>query len=591
MKRSLTIITIVAYLLFAGARADAKDSWHKVQSKNFTLVGNVSDGDMRKIAFKLEQFRETLSLILPKVKITTPVPTTVVLFDSDQSFRPFKPRYQGKIKDNVGGYFLPGPHMNYIVLSVDKERISPYKVIFHEYEHFFLHNNLLHLPLWLDEGLAEFYSTFETDGELKVTLGVPVPEHVFYLRSKPLLPFKTLLSVDQKSPHYNESSKAGMFYAESWALVHYLMNGNDQKQQPQLVRFIDLLNSGSPIEESFQKVFQVNFNTFQEELDRYIRGFTFPVLKVTFRNELNISKDMEATTLSESESQYYQGDLLFYLRQFPEAKALLEKSIAADPKLGSSRVTLGMIHLSENREDEAEKVFQSAIDAEPGNYLAHFYYGEMLLAKRRYEDAINSYKQAVLLKPDIARIYSQLGYAYMKANQEDEAIKTFEKGISVNPKETYFYRSLGYIYFRRGQGELSAGEAYSYLARQGWREEHSQYMALLWYFSLRQMKNVEFATKSLQNSIAKVDPADWPYPVMQYLNHALTLNELLEQAKDVDQQTEAHAYAGFELLFNGEREAALEHLHWVRDKGNRNFVEYGMALAELARLEGPGRTQ
>ncbi|HEY5401973.1 MAG TPA: hypothetical protein VIK24_03855, partial [Pyrinomonadaceae bacterium] len=62
MKRSLTIITIVAYLLFAGARADAKDSWHKVQSKNFTLVGNVSDGDMRKIAFKLEQFRETLSL-------------------------------------------------------------------------------------------------------------------------------------------------------------------------------------------------------------------------------------------------------------------------------------------------------------------------------------------------------------------------------------------------------------------------------------------------------------------------------------------------------------------------------------------------
>jgi hypothetical protein len=372
MKRSLTIITIVAYLLFAGARADAKDSWHKVQSKNFTLVGNVGDGDMRKIAFKLEQFRETLSLILPKVKITTPVPTTVVLFNSDQSFRPFKPRYQGKIKDNVGGYFLQGPHMNYIVLSVDKENVNPYEVIFHEYEHFLLHNNLLHLPLWLDEGLAEFYSTFETDGELNVKLGVPVSQHVFYLRSKPLLPFKTLLAVDHKSPHYNESSKAGMFYAESWALVHYLMNGNDQKRQPQLVRFIDLLNSGSPIEESFQQVFQVNFNTFQEELDRYIRRFTFPVLKVTFRNQLNIDKDMEASTLSEAESQYFQGDLLFYMRQVTEAKAMLEKSIAADPKLGSSRVSLGMIHLSEGREDEAEKAFRSELTPSPATILLIF---------------------------------------------------------------------------------------------------------------------------------------------------------------------------------------------------------------------------
>ena len=83
------------------------------------------------------------------------------------------------------------------------------------------------------------------------------------------------------------------------------------------------------------------------------------------------------------------------MRQFPEAKAMLEKSIAADPKSGSSLVSLGMIHLSENREDEAEKVFQPMIEAEPGNYLAHFYYGEMLLGKRRYEDAINSYKQAI----------------------------------------------------------------------------------------------------------------------------------------------------------------------------------------------------
>src|SRR4030095_7919057 len=107
------------------SQANARDVWNKVQTKNFTLIGNVSDGDMRKIGFKLEQFRETLSYILPKAKINTPIPTTVVLFKSDQSFRPFKPRYQGKIKENVGGYFLPGQHMNYIVLVADKQSFNP----------------------------------------------------------------------------------------------------------------------------------------------------------------------------------------------------------------------------------------------------------------------------------------------------------------------------------------------------------------------------------------------------------------------------------------------------------------------------------
>ena len=583
MKRNLTIV-IAACLLVVCSQANARDAWNKVQTKNFTLIGNVSDGDMRKIGFKLEQFRETLSYILPKAKINTPISTTVVLFKSDQSFRPFKPRYQGKIKENVGGYFLSGQHMNYIVLVADKQSVDPYEIIFHEYEHFVLHNNLLQVPVWLDEGLAEFYSTFETEGELKIKLGLPVVRHIQYLRSHPLLSLKTLLAVDHKSPHYNESSKAGMFYAESWALVHYLMNGNEQKRQPQLIRFIDLVNAGTPVEESFQKAFQIDFAKFQNELDNYVRLFAFPILLGTFRNQLNIDKDMKSVPLSEAESQYYQGDLLLSMRQLPEAKSFLEKSIALDPKLSSTHVSLGILCLAERECVEPEKRFQLALESDPQNPLAHYYNGRILSADGRYDEAIKYYNQAIALKPDVSRFYSELGYVYLRNKNEDDAIKTFEKGIIVNPKEAYFYRSLGYIYLRRGDGNSAAGRAYSYLRVKGWRDEHSPYMALLWYFSLRQMKTA-YATEALRSSIAKVDPADWPYPVLQYLNHTVSLPELLDQAKSNDQQTEAHAYAGLEFSMQGDRDAALEHLRWVRDKGNRNFVEYGMALAEIARLE------
>jgi tetratricopeptide (TPR) repeat protein len=583
MKRNPLLVLI--WLLIAVTPAFSKDQWTKVQSKNFTLVGNASESDMRKIAFKLEQFRQTLSLILRKASISTPVPTTVVLFKSDDSFRPFKPRYQGKIKQNVGGYFLPGRFMNYIALNIDKESVNPYEVIFHEYEHFVLHNSLVRLPLWLDEGLAEFYSTFETDGEVKVKIGVPLSQHIYQLRSQPLLPFKTLLSVDHKSPHYNESSKAGMFYAESWALVHYLMNGNEMKRQQQLVSFISLLDSGMTAEQIFLKAFGVDFTTVENELDAYVRRFLFPVLSVTLRQQLNTEKDMTATQLSRAELQYYQGDLLFRLGQLAEARGFLEKSIELDSKFADGCVALGVLRLAQKQETEAEQMFQSAIQTDSKNYLAHYYYAAMLASNEKYDEAISHYKQAINLKPDIGLFYSDLGYAYLRTGNETEAIQLFQKGSSVDRKQSHLYRTMGYLHFRRGEVEMSAGDAYNYINIEGWRDEHSQYMFLLWYFSLRQLKRDDFAKTKLLTAVAQLDPTAWPYAVLQYLNGSLSLSDLLIQAKTNDEQTEAHAYAGLDLSLKGERDTALEHLRWVRDNGNRRFVEYQMAIAEIAKLE------
>jgi tetratricopeptide (TPR) repeat protein len=588
MKRNPLFVLICLFIVIAPV--SAKDQWTKVQSKNFTIVGNASEGDMRKIAFKLEQFRQTLSMLLRKASISTPIPTTVVLFKSDDSFRQFKPRYQGKIKENVGGYFLPGRFTNYIALTIDKESVNPYSVIFHEYEHFVLHNNLARLPLWLDEGLAEFYSTFETDGDLKVNIGVPVIPHLYQLRVQPLLPFKTLLSVDTKSPHYNESSKAGMFYAESWALVHYLMNGNQTKRQQQLVSFLNLLDSGMTVQEMFQKAFGADFTTVENELDAYVRRFSFPVLSLTLRQQLNTEKDMTATQLSEAELQYYQGDLLFRLGQLPEARVFLEKSIALDSKFATGCVSLGTLRLAQGQEAEAEKMFQSAIETDSKNYLAHYYYAAMLAGDEKFDEAISHYKQAISLKPDMGLFYSDLGYAYLRAGKEDEAVQLFQKGSSIDRKQSHLYRTLGYIHFRRGEVERAAGDAYNYINIEGWRDEHSQYMFLLWYFSLRQLKRDDFAKTKLTTALAQLNPTEWPFAVLQYLNSTLSLSDLLTQAKTNDEETEAHAYAGLDLSLKGERDSALEHLRWVRDKGNRRFVEYQMALAEIAKLEGKSQT-
>jgi tetratricopeptide (TPR) repeat protein len=576
----------------AARPVDAKDKWTRVVSKNFTVVGNAGEADLVRLAAKLEEFRETLLLMFPKVNLTTTIPTTVVVFRSDDAFHPFKPRYRGKIRDNVGGYFLPGRRQNYIALALDKQALRPYEVIFHEYEHFLLRNNLLHIPLWLDEGLAEFYSTFQTvDSDQKVKVGVPLEQHVYYLRAHSILPLKTLLAVDHKSPHYNESSKAGVFYAESWALIHYLILGNQQKRQRQLVRFIDMLNSGAPAEDSFQKAFQTDFKTIEDDLRNYISRNTFPGVITQFDDPVSFSKETQVAELSEAEAQFYEGDLLLSLREATEAEAHLQKSLAQDPKLAASLVSLGVVRLAQRKPEEAAKLFQSAIDSDPKNYLAPYYYAQILGNENKFDEAIKFYRQSLALKADEAVVYSELGYTFLQAGREDEAIATFTEGLQANPREGYLYDALAYLYLQRGQGSAAANRAYSYIRYRGWREDHSTYMGIVWYFGLRQMKSEQYANKVLQETVDKADQTNWPYPVVRLLNKTMTLQEVLAQATDNDKLTEAHAYAGLLLSLEGDKAAAREHLQWVKENGNQKFVEYPLALAELARLERSATSQ
>ncbi|MDT4952671.1 MAG: hypothetical protein QOJ02_809 [Acidobacteriota bacterium] len=587
MRRILLTFTIIlAFLVPASTAVSAKENWTSIRSKNFLVIGNANEGEMRKVATRLEQFRQVLSLLFPRAKIETPVPTTVIIFKDHDSFRPFKPLYKGKVRENVGGYFVAGQDMNYIALTADKSASTPYEVIFHEYEHFFLGNNLRNAPLWLNEGLAEYYSTFTTlDQEQKIMLGDPIARHIIALRNSMLLPLKTLFSVDHKSPHYNEESKAGIFYAESWALVHYLMLGDHQKRQAQFIHFIDQLNSEVPIEENFRQSFQVDYKGMEEELRSYIGHFTFPVLIGTFSKQVDFAKETQSATMPEAEVQYYLGDLLLRTGRADEAEQRLQKSLSLDEQFSPSRVSLGIMRLQQKRAEEAKKLLQDAIAAAPQNYLAHYYYAALLAQDQQYEDAIKSYKQSLLLKPDLPRTYIGLGSVYLQLGREEDALEAYRKGVRLDPGNPYFYRSFTYIFLRQKRGILAATNALRYIKQQGWGDDHSPYMALAAYFGYRQAQRDEDAKKFLDEASTKVDTSEWPYPVVRYLQHAINERELLALASDNDKLTEAHAYIGLDLSLSGNRDGALTHLRWVKENGNQRFVEYALALTELSHIE------
>lgn len=584
MKKLLGLWLLLTLFLAASA-VQAKSEWNRVESKNFTLVGNSGVDGMRKVAAKLEQFRLTLTTLFPDLKVDTPVPTRVYVFDNDDDFYRYKPLYKGKIQENVGAYFFSTPELNYIAMSTDARFVDPLAPVYHEYEHFIIRRNLNNVPLWLNEGLAEFYSTFTpSEGGSKAVIGKPIERHIATLRNSPLIPLKTLFAVNANSPYYNESGKAGIFYAEAWALVHYLSFQDLTKNTHLLANFIQALSSEMTVEEAFQQTFKRDYESLQEELRQYVSKFAFPVVTFNFGDAVEEPKSMTSGKLSEAETEYLAGDLQLQLGKFEDSEKHLSKSVSLDPKYAPAHISLGTLRLRQKQYDAAKSEYLAAVAADPKNHLGHYYRGIFLVSERAHDDAIAAFRQAIELQPGFGPAHVQLADLYVRLGQDNPAIQEYAKAIGIDSRNTTARQSSALALTRVGRGAVAAVLAKSYIAVNGWDNEQSEYMLLIAILGYRQARQLEEANRLLEAARKRYSATDWPGPVFRYLRRELSLADLLALATDNDKQTEARAYAGLDLVHAGKPDEAREHLEWVVANGNKAFLEVPLAAAELKRV-------
>jgi tetratricopeptide (TPR) repeat protein len=458
MKRTTLTAVALLCIVLAGSllTATAKDKWTRVQSKNFELVGNASDKEIRKVATRLEQFRDVFSRLLERTKFTSSTPTTVMVFKDFDSYKKFAP-------PNTSGYFQSGEDRNYIALSaVVDEANDPFTTIFHEFVHLLVKNNVQNMPLWFNEGLAEYYSTFQIkEGDRKVWLGKVISNHVYTLRERKLVPLQTLFSVDHSSPLYNESEKMSLFYAESWALVHYLLLNAERK--PQLTRFLNLLLTGESPDKAFPVAFGADYGVIEKELKAYVKRDTYPSQVATFEQKLEFDLEMQSVSLSEAEGEYYLGDLLNHGRQYEQAEKHLKKAIALDPKLAIAYASLGMLEMRRGKYDDAKGYLERASVANTGNYLIHYYYAYVLgreamgvggmiseIPAPLAQKLRSELHKAIELAPTFADSYRLLAQVSLITNDQlDEAILLLKRAIELVPGDQEFAFMLAQIFMRK----------------------------------------------------------------------------------------------------------------------------------------------
>jgi tetratricopeptide (TPR) repeat protein len=452
------VLTVVStFLVTSNSTALAKDSWVSVRSRNFLVIGNGSEKDNQNVALKLEQFRDAISQMFPRIVTSSPVPTTVIVFKSDSSYRPFK------ANSTNAGYFQPGPDVNYITLTTDVQGSQdPFTIIFHEYTHLLVNNTIRNAPTWFNEGLAEYFSTFSITGDQRVQIGRPIASHVYLLRQVRMLPLKTLFQVDPKSPYYNERAKQSIFYAQSWALTHYLILHQDQRRAEQVARFIDLMSAQEPIEKAFTKAFNTTFEVMESELREYVKQDRHRMMQRTFERKLNPDNELQTKRITDAEANAYLGDLLLHGNR-AEAEGYLLKALELDPKLAMAHASLGMLRFRQGRQQEARESLERAVAANSQNYLIHYYYA-YVLGKPPKDDIQANYaypaklaalirselKKAIALRPDFPESYNLLAFINLVTNTDlDESIEMLNRALASSPGRVDFMYMLGQLYMNK----------------------------------------------------------------------------------------------------------------------------------------------
>lgn len=413
--RKITVVLLALPVVVVGCGA-AERAWVEVKSANFVVASNAGEKQARRAAGQFERIRTVFQKGL-NVRVDPGKPFIVIAVRDEKSLKEILPRfYERKDLMHPAGVFQAGREKHYVAMRMDAPGEQPYHTVYHEYVHMIVNLNFQSLPAWLNEGLAEFYGNSVIEDK-QVGVGRPGLWSLRLLQQNKLLPLATLLALDHFSPHYNERDKVSIFYAQSWALTHYLVFVDKNRKLKLLLQ--ELAKQTADIEAA--RLALGDLKDLEQKLDEYVRRSSYAYWHIQMPTELDESK-FQTRELTEAESAAVRGDFLVHSSRPKEAARFLEEALRLDPRLAGAHESMGLLYLKSNQQKKAIDCFLKALNLNSQSYLAHYYCG----AHRVWNDADAgsgppaevALKKAVELNPNFAPAYAALAALYSKSGEQ-----------------------------------------------------------------------------------------------------------------------------------------------------------------------------
>jgi tetratricopeptide (TPR) repeat protein len=466
--------------------APAKDEpkWIEVHTGHFFVMTDAGEKRGREVALRMEQMRAAFGELILKDKLKMSVPITVVALKSDKQYALVAPTKQS----TASGFYVPGYDRVYIVLNLFEDQ--PWRSIAHALGHYFLTYNYPPVQGWFDEGLAEYFGSVQIDKEVNIG-GDPeltpewhedifdnmvrdpnTPQSLTQLASSPVwISMSDLFTMKHDSSGLREGSHNTLYYAQSWIVVHYLIN---KKKMPEVGTYFDLvMNRKVPEDKAIVQAFDMTPAEMEESVRTYLNslanlGIALDQSKKPIPDPGEIPQPdhfavpfdaddlgVSVTPVTEEDARAVIGDVMARIPEHREQALRDLQQLTANPKdNGAARRGLARDYLQQKNFDRATDELDKAGDLNPKDPWI-WYYRSVL--KYRKAQAMRQEMQGIANMmqdlrsvldwyPDLADAYNMLGMARVEGGGINSALEAQKQAIALAPRNIEYQFNLGQIY-------------------------------------------------------------------------------------------------------------------------------------------------
>lgn len=471
----------------------AEPQWQEFRSTHFTVVTDAGDKKGREIVLRFEQMRAVFAQLLGRNKVKMPVPLTIYALKDDKRFYQMAP-LENDQPISAPGFFVPGDDHQFIVLNTFEE--DPWRAVAHDFAHLMLNYNYPPTPAWFDEGFAEYFSSIRLDNKQAQMGDDPELGSAFHqdalgnqteLRNPPKsltellngwvwLALPDLLTMKHDTSSYQEGSHRTLFYAQSWMMVHYMLNKDKLSETGTYFGLVQLQHV--PIEQAIQQAYGMT----PAQLDKTVKDY--------FHSLTQLQRDLEASRRADASTENTPEIYQFASPIVPEDIAITPKPVhenVADAQLAEVMVrlperreqglkeidrilkltdkngqlidneiahrALAWVHLNNKEFAKAAEELGNAAALDPQDVWNRYYLSllKYRTAQVNHEEISGLANMMVDLKvaidwyPDFAEAYSMLGMARIEGGGASSALESIKEAIALSPRNEQYQFNLGQI--------------------------------------------------------------------------------------------------------------------------------------------------
>ena len=394
----------------------AAPEWLKFTSDNFEMYTTAGEKDARRTLEYFEQVRDFFMRVKSD-RVTTRLPVTIVAFKNQKEYKPYSPG------EFTAAYYMGDEQRDYIVLGgVGMEH---YPVAVHEYMHLLIRHSGMKVPSWLNEGLAETYSTLRPLAD-KILMGSIPQGRGYALGEHKWIPLDRLLAIEHGSKEFDERDRTSVFYGQSWLLTHMLMLGDGYSKG--FSRFISDLSINGSAEQAFQRVYGKSLVDVNKDLQAYYRSNSLKgVLFDAKFQKIRVSEPRPATDL---ETGLTLAKLTMLLRRRDEARTRYAELAKAYPDNWEIFEALAHVYWRDGDNGKAKENFRKAVELKPTSWKTYWDYARFAQGEPGTVDALRS---ALRLNPELTEAKLILGYELYRRRDFKEAFDVLATIRQVTP--------------------------------------------------------------------------------------------------------------------------------------------------------------